>query len=261
VSDKTTDPPADLRILAIVTGRYGRRNVANLQQQSPATWHIRDWQPTSTLPQVIDDPSEFVPDSLPGSDLILSFAETATVAQLIPEAAVVTGARAVIAGVDNEAWLPRGLARQLQSWLSEIGVACVTPKPWCSLTEESYGVRRGYQKSYDDSLIAAFARRFGQPDLRLSIDPATRLITGVDVHRDSVCGNTRFVAEQLIGVPVDDAERAAGLLHHHYPCLAGMEIDSDFSDTLMHVSGNSLKDGLADQIRPFKDIRFIVPNP
>jgi hypothetical protein len=81
----------------------------------------------------------------------------------------------------------------------------------------------------------------------------------VDVQRDAVCGCARFVAERLVGVLVDDAEQQAGLLHHHYPCLASMGIDSAFGDTLMHVSGNVLKDNVAEQVKPFMDVRYLVP--
>ena len=89
---------------------------------------------------------------------------------------------AVIAGIDDEAWLPRGLARQLRGWLEKMDVAYAMPKPWCSLTETDFGVRRGEREEYDDPRIAAFARRFGQPDLRLTVDPSTREVTAAEVR-------------------------------------------------------------------------------
>jgi hypothetical protein len=261
VSSHDTRPPGldRLRILAIVTGEYGKRHVANILRHGPATWSVSDWRAPSLLPPVIDEPDEFVPDTLPPADLILSFAETAAVALLIPTVVRITRARSVIAGVDNEAWLPRGLARQLRDWLREMDVACVTPKPLCSLTETHYGVRRGEREPYQDALISEFAGRFGKPELLLSIDPSTRTITDVEVQRDSVCGNARYVAEGLVGVSADAAEQEAGLLHHHYPCLASMDVDADFGDTLMHVSGNLVRDIVAEQIRPFKTVRYVVP--
>jgi len=196
---------------------------------------------------------------MPLADLILSFAEHKGVAELIPDLARLTGARAVIAAVDSEAWLPRGLARQLRNWLEDMGVTCVTPKPLCSLTEDRYGVSRGKQVEYDDELISEFAGYFGMPDLRLTVDPDSNTITAASVSRDAVCGCARFVAERLGGVSADDAEQEAGLLHHHYPCLASMGIDADFGDTLMHVSGNVLRDNVAEQVRPYRSIRYIVP--
>jgi hypothetical protein len=35
--------------------------------------------------------------------------------------------------------------------------------------------------------------------------------------------------------------------------------DSDFGDTLMHVSGNLLKDNLAAQLKPYQ--QYIKPKP
>jgi len=261
MSDLETAPTGleKLRILAIVTGEYGMRHVANILRHGPATWSVASWRAPSLLPSVIDEPEEFVPVALPASDLILSFAETASVAVLIPEVVRATGARSVIAGVDNEAWLPRGLARQLRSWLEEMGVACATPKPLCSLTETHFGVRRSEREPYQDAVIAEFARRFGKPEFRLSVDPATATVTAVEVQRDCVCGSARFVAERLVGISTDAAEQEAGLLHHHYPCLASMDIDADFNDTLMHVSGNAIRDMVAAQVRPFKTVHYFVP--
>ena len=259
-SHEARPPDLDrLHILAIVTGEYGERHVANIGRHGPASWSVSEWRAPSRLPPVIDEPEEFLPDALPPADLILSFAETAAVALLIPAVVRITGARSVIAGVDNEAWLPRGLAHQLREWLQEMEVACVTPKPLCSLTETHFGVRRGERSPYDDALISEFARWFGKPELLISVDPSTRTITHVEVQRDSVCGNARFVAERLVGISVEAAEQEAGLLHHHYPCLASMGIDEDFADTLMHVSGNVMRDVVAEQVRPFKTVRYFVP--
>ena len=57
---------------------------------------------------------------------------------------------------------------------------------------------------------------------------------------------------------IGTAEKA-GLLHHHYPCLASMGKDSDFGDTLMHVSGNILKDNVEAQVKAYKHIQYLAP--
>lgn len=249
-----------MRLLAIYSGEYGRRHIANIERfiaAGAADWQLQSWQAPLILPPVIDYPEDYLPASLPPADLLLSFAEVRGVAELLPEIAQMSGAQAVLAPVDNEAWLPRGLARQLRGWLERIGVACATPKPLCSLTEYDYGVTRRERQAYANPLISEFARYFGQPSLRLQIDPVTRVITGVELQRDAVCGCARFVAEGLVGVSVDDAEEKTGLLHHHYPCLASMGIDADFGDTLMHVSGNVLKDAVAEQLKPYR--RYLEP--
>lgn len=246
-----------MRILVIVSGEYGRRHAENIRQYGPSNWAIEVWQGPAALPPMLDYPEEYLPEALPPADLLLVLGERPAIAELIPEIARRTGARAVIAPVDREEWLPRGLARQLRGWLAEQGVACVTPKPFCSLTETHYNVR-GQRTAYTDPLITAFAHRFGQPALRLEIDPSGK-ICSVTVVRDAACGCARFVSRGLVGISADEAEYTAGMLHHHYPCLAGMTQDLDLSDTLMHVSGNILKEQIAEQVRPYRRITYIVP--
>jgi hypothetical protein len=249
-----------LKILTIHTGgEYGLRHLGNIRQHAPATWLIEAWQAPTAFPLVIDYPEDFLPDSLPQADLLLSFAEHKGVAELLPDIAKMTGIKAVIAPVDNEAWLPRGLARQLRGWLAEMDVACATPKPLCSLTDKEYLVTRRQRLAYDDPRIAEFARYFGRPRLQLELDPESRTITSAQVTRDTVCGCARFVAEALIGVTADQAEEKAGLAHHHFPCLASMGIDPDFNDTLMHVSGNIMRDEVAAQVKPYKKGNVISP--
>lgn len=247
-----------MRILAIISGEYGQRHVDNIRAHGPEDWIVEVWQAPRALPLIVDYPEDFVPDSLPPADLILALHEHKGVAELIPEVAARTGAQAVIAPVDNVAWLPPGLANQLRRWLAEMDVASVFPKPFCSLTETHFNVRR-YREAYDHPLIRAFARHFGQPDLELTVDPDSRTIAAAEVTRDACCGCARFVAEKLIGVSADEAEVQAGLTHHHYPCLASMIKDPQFNDTLMHVSGHLLKDNVGEQVKPFKRVQMIRP--
>ena len=57
-----------------------------------------------------------------------------------------------------------------------MGIACVTPKPLCSLTEQDYGVTRRQRIAYENVQITEFARYFGQPELKITVDPETRTI-------------------------------------------------------------------------------------
>ena len=122
-----------MKILAIISGEYGRRHVENIQRHGPESWQVEVWQAPGILPLVIDYPEDYLPEEMPAADLVLSFAEHKGVAELLPDIALLSGAKAVIVSVDNEAWLPRGLARQLKGWLSAINVACAPPKPLCAI--------------------------------------------------------------------------------------------------------------------------------
>ena len=247
-----------MRILVLVTGDYGWRHVENLRQHGPSTWQIETWETPRVFPLVIDYPEDYLPQSLPPCDLILSLAEVKGVAELIPDIAKMTGARAVIAPIDNVTWLPVGLARQLGEWLARMGVASVSPKPFCSLTETHINALR-HKASYDDPLIREFARYYGQPAFRATVDETTRQITHLEVVRDACCGCARYVAEKLAGTPVDEALEAGGLHHHHYPCQANMGIDAQYGDTLLHVSGNLMKDALKEAIASYIEEHYIRP--
>lgn len=250
-----------MRILAIISGEYGTRHVDNLRAHCPPGWTILEsWKAPAAFPLIMDYPEDFLPASFPECDLILSFAENKSMAELIPEIVKMTGARGVIAAVDSESWLPRGLARQLIGWLERMNVACATPKPLCSLTERDYKVTRRERETYDSPVISEFARFFGQPDILLTLDVESRTITSAEVRRDAVCGCARHVAEKLIGLSADEAEEKAGLFHHHFPCLASMVKLNDYNhDTLMHESGRLLQENLAGQLKPFKQTRYIAP--
>jgi hypothetical protein len=155
-------------------------------------------------------------------------------------------------------WLPNGLARQVEGWLKRAGVVAVFPKPFCTLTENTYNALR-HKKPYENPLIAEFARHFGRPAFQIGIDSSTHQISSATVTRDACCGCARFVAEKLVGLGVDEAEYEAGMLHHHYPCQATMGVDSDYNDTLLHVSGNIIRDEVAGLVKPFRQIQYFVP--
>ncbi len=241
-----------MRILAIVQGEYGNRIVANIRRHLPAGWQVEIWTAPRVLPPVIDYPEEFLPETFAPADLLLSLGEHPGVAEFLPDIAKMCGARAVLAPIDNVAYLPPGLMNQLAGWLAEENVAVVFPKPFCSLTE-STTAPTARVATYDVPEVSAFARVLWPTDLRdLTIDPIRKTIEDVTVARDAACGCGRHIASGLIGCSVDEAEEAAGLLHHHYPCLAAMVIDPDYDDTLMHVSGNLVRAEVALHIAPHK---------
>jgi len=248
-----------MQLLVLVTGEYGWRHVNNMRLHSPAGWQIHTWETPKVLPPVIDYPEDYLPDSLPACDLILSLAEVKGVAEMIPEIAKMTDAQAVIAPIDNVAWLPVGLARQLRSWLKRQSVACITPKPFCSLTATHVNALRKTEAYDPHPLFREFTQHYGAPAFRATVDEATRIITAMEVTRDACCGCARYTAEKLVGTPVNEAVEASGLHHHHYPCQASMGIDAEYSDTLMHVSGNIMKDATRDALSDHIQTRYIRP--
>lgn len=200
-----------MKILAVAQKNWGKRIVEFITENAPENWQI-ETHVMSSLPPVIDEPENFLPDNLPHVDLLLVLAESQGLSQLIPDFVKMTRAKAVIAPVDNESWLPKGLQNQVQRKLDVMGVDVVFPTPFCSLTE----------KHSNNRYIKNFAEHFGKPDLK--IDCENGKIQDVTVMRSSPCGNTSFVAENLNGTECDKAEEKSALLHQYYPCLASVEL-------------------------------------
>jgi len=253
------DQPAGdtFRVLTVFQGQWGQRITENIQKHAPSDWSVESWTAPRVLPPIIDDPEDFLPPSLPPAHLVLALGEVPGLAQLVPDIVRLCGARSVIAPIDRSSSLPAGLAHQLEQWLDAMGVASVFPKPFCSLGQTSYN-HRPSTKAYDDPIIRRFADHFGRPNLH--VDVAEGKITNVDVLRDAACGCTRYVAERLIGVEIDESVERAGLLHHHFPCLASMNKEQEYLDTLMHVSGNILKEALKSQIKSHYSEAYLRPN-
>jgi thymidylate synthase len=243
-----------MRILVATQGPYGERIARNLSENAPPDWTVEELKLPRALPALIEEPDDFLPEPLPQADLLIAAGESPGAAQLIRDIVERTGIRAVVAPIDNSAWLPQGLANQLKRELAQEGVASVFPKPFCSLTENSYGYR-GAAQPYEDETISAFAQHFGRPKLRITVNPETRLIEHVEVERDSACGSVAHTARKMIGLSADEADTKAGLILHHYPCLCSMtteQIDDRLQDTLMHVSGYIINEEVAEQVKPFK---------
>jgi hypothetical protein len=239
-----------LRILALAQGEYGRRKVENIRETGPKDWVVEVWPVPKSLPLTVEDPIEYLPSSLPRADLILCLAHQPGAVQLLPEVAQMTGAEGVIVAVDDQTVLLPGLLNQVRTWLEDIGVTATFPKPLCSLTRKTYNLGPRLS-TYFDGPIAEFTHYFGRPMFQIQVDPDKGVIHQVKVLRDSLCGCARHVAENLVGVAVQKAEPKAGILHHHFPCLATMSMDPDYGDGLLNVSGEILRREVREQIEPF----------
>lgn len=249
------DSKGAFRLLSATQGTWGQRIAENIGRWA-TDWRVSEWAAPPFIPPIVEDPEDFLPEDLPPADLILSLGESPGLAQLIPDLALKTGAKAVIAPIDHEKALPPGLARQLEGWLAEIEVAVVFPKPFCSLTDRTFN-RPPLVQTYDDPVIRRFAARFGRPQFRIEAEDDR--ITKVEVLRHSACGSTGHIAGSLPGVPLERAAEKAALSHHHYPCMASMEMDPHYQDTLMHVSGNLVKDSMQDAVNEHKPPEYIRP--
>jgi hypothetical protein len=239
---KPPDRPA-LRLLVITQGAYGERIAENIRRRAPKHWLVQQW----AVPASDDQEPGLVPPELPAAELILSLGESPKIASWLPDVARLTSARGVIAPIDDGRWLPPDVALQVRQGLGQLGVPCVFPKPFCSLSETRYNMGESVTDS-SDSPIREFARSFGQPALKISLDAEARVIQAVDVLRDGPCGCGRYLADQLIGTCITEVEQRTRTLHQRFPCLASTQLDSDYGEPLLQVAGRILRDAVLAQL-------------
>jgi hypothetical protein len=247
--------PEALHLFVLYQGDYGQRILSNVRRSAPESWTIAAWHAPYDLPLIADDPAGFsaaalspvLPDHLPTSDLVLSLGESERAAQFLPAIVERTGARSVIAPVDDVAWLSDALALQLRVRLAEMGVPAVFPKPFCSLTERRLDIHEQVV-ALDDPWIGEFARHFGCPVFRIECND--QWVIAVDVERDAPCGCARAVADQLIGTDVQESVVHAGLFHRQYPCMAMARVDPHLGAPLIEIAGDLMRAAVEVEVRP-----------
>jgi thymidylate synthase len=214
-----------VHVLLITQGEWGQRIADHIRHTAPSDWRLSAWQGPTALPVVIDEPAAFLPESLPHANLLVVLTESAGLSDLAPDIADMCGAEAVIMPVDKRSWARPGLLRQVRGRLEAAGTACVFPMPFCSLTHTTSQHR----------LIQAFSLRYGRPELDCTVREGC--IASCEVLRETPCGNTRYIADRLVGTTVEKAAERAGLLHHYFPCWGGMGTDPVHgSHTLLHIA-------------------------
>lgn len=214
-----------VRMQVVTQGAWGERIAAHLVATAPPAWTLSTWQGPAVLPVVLDEPEEYLPEALPPADLLLVLSESRGMTDLSPDLAALCGAEAAIVAVDRRAAAPAGLRQQVVQRLEAMGVGCAIPMPFCSLVPTAR----------QHSLVRGFAERYGRPELACTIEDGE--VAACEVTRETPCGNTRYIAERLAGVPVAEAVERAGLLHHYYPCWGGMGVDPVHgTHTLLHIA-------------------------
>lgn len=215
-----------MKILILSSGKYGSRivnNIAGSFSSSIVGLHEVD----DNLPEFIDDITDYVPQNLPDCDLIVATGLKGDINLIIPEVAKKTGAKSIIISIDSPGQIPPGLQKEIEQGLN--GQIIIFAKPFCSL------------KPIGDQFIDEFTTRFGKPEVEIE---ANQFIKKVTVKRDAPCGCTSYIAQELEGVPVDEAEFVAANKFHNYPCLASMNTDTLLGDTILHVAGYLSKEAI-----------------
>jgi len=191
----------------------------------------------SNLPAIIDEPEEFLPETLPKCDLVLAIGLHPDILGVIPEVARKAKAKAVIAPVENRLWCHQGLKRQLEDALNRMDVECAFPKPFCTLEETG------------KTVIDSFIRRYqiGKPLLEVRV--AKDIITDAQILRSAPCGSTWYVAQRIKWTRISNVEETVAVAHHAFPCTASMDVDPEIGEPILHVAGHAIRQAVRDAIR------------
>lgn len=190
------------------------------------------------LPDFVEEPMEYMPESIPVCDLIIAIDINPDLLSTIPQVAESAGAKGVIIPIDDSRVVPAGLAEQVKQELEKRDIDCECPKPFCALHLSG--------KASIDSFVKL---GFGKPLLKIELGHDNEIFTHVEVLRDAPCGSTWFVAKKLKWSDVRDYKETISAAHHSYPCTASMEKDPQIGDTILHEAGYIIRKSVEDAMK------------
>ncbi len=180
----------------------------------------------AVLPFYIDRPRDYLGEQLAPHDITLAINVHEELLLALPTLAAEAGSEAIIAPCEHPAWISRWARDTVGKRCRELGLGWAAPKPFCSLTPGRHPAI--------DRFVEYF--RVGFPELEVTVKDG--LIRAAKVRRSAPCGNTYYVAFNLMGATADASviERVAKYWHS-FPCVASMEMDRELGDTILHLSG------------------------
>lgn len=197
----------------------------------------------AVVPAIIEEPDEFLPDSVPPHDVLISVAVNEEILFAFLQRFAPTGG--VIVPIEESDWIsPHGI-RQITQLGEEKGIEVAFPKPFCSFDPPA------------GTLLSDFKHKFriGRPAIELTV--VDGLVTEAHVLCSAPCGATYYIARNLKGEPVDDQlVLQAEKLLSCYPCTAGHTVDSEFKDSIIHQACKILRIVIDEAVT-----RTVPPHP
>ncbi|MHA1819703.1 MAG: DUF166 domain-containing protein [Promethearchaeota archaeon] len=180
------------------------------------------------LPAFIEDPDEYLPETIPSVDVAIVLNVHHDILISIPDLLNRSGVKAVIVPVEDGDWVPLGLQHQMEEQLEEYGIEYAFPRPYCSLRKSNFEIINRF--------IDVF--KIGRPEFE--IDVHDDFIYNGDVKITSPCGCAFYVNRELIRYKskVDKTlKEVISKAHHSYPCNASMNKDVALDEAPLHVGG------------------------
>jgi hypothetical protein len=191
-------------------------------------------------PSMIENPQEYIDNlNLAQCDLLLIVAvhhDLLASADIMVKA---TGARAVIAPIEDPTWIPPGLRSQVKESLDDLGIESAFPKPFCTLEPGSGKVINEFIAKY----------RIGRPIHYADVNGD--VISEIGPLRSAPCGCTWYVSQKVRGKSISNTDELFDVIakaHHSYPCTASMAKDREVGDALLHVAGYNARYAVCEAV-------------
>jgi len=185
-----------MTVIGVITrGKYGHRLIETVKEHSDFSVVTADLP--EFVPVFIEEPDEFLENlnfdrSVFSADIVVTYSLHPDLTSAIAKLAAESGVRSlIIPGGASKASVPELKTISEASGMDiEVDEICCTLEP--------------------NSANRPFAEIFGSPVLKVKTENGK--IAKVEV--------IRYMAKEIVGVPVKDAPPKAGLLIQHYPCRA-----------------------------------------
>lgn len=192
----------------------------------------------SVLPEYLDEPASYLPDSFPAHDALIAINIHDEILLEIPKLSAAAGGQALLVPREDPEWTSPWLRDQISRECEKLGIETAFPKPFCSLEEDpSHPVINDLMREL----------KIGRPKVKITV--RNGVAEDIEVLRSAPCGDTHFVAANLKGKPIDDKfEWWATKYWGSYPCRGSMAFDPEFNDNMQHEAGRILLSAVRDAL-------------
>ncbi|MHA1146552.1 MAG: DUF166 domain-containing protein [Candidatus Helarchaeota archaeon] len=200
------------------------------------------------LPDFIEEPEEFLPTTMPETDVVVAINIHADILTSLPDFLEKFNIQGVIIPIEDGAWVPLGLQKQVETELKEKGIQYAFPRPFCTLEFTGQPVIDQFIDRY----------KIGRPKVELIVKDG-KIVKG-KVIRSSPCGCAWYLVRQLVRFeePLDDTlNEKISKAHHSYPCNASMKIDPVIKETPLHEAGYIHRFCVYEGIRADKEYEIL----
>lgn len=208
------------------------------------------------VPEFIEEPSEFLPKTIPPVDFLMVVGIHQDLLSGLPDFLKDKGVKAVIVPLEDPKWVPPGLQVQVLQEFQKNGIQAAFPKPFCSLSKEFNEYNKiGYNITEHYDFVHEFIEYFkiGVPIVSFLLDKNGKAIEDTCVLQSAPCGSTFFIVQQLKGKYFDNGHEISlneriSKAHHSFPCSASMDQDSTLKDSPLHVGGYLVRNAIRREL-------------